>query len=207
MPYRSIQPFHPSRKSEFNHICIIFPLPRQRNFSPRKRTRQVPLTSRTQSQLKPLTTRERERNVRGGDSKRRVSTPSSLHPNLIFSIHSNPSHPLHGDSHPPPPHHPHFLELLVKRPRISYVSFVLDRSHQFLREGREVEMSIQFDNLRFFSWLRKRGMMRSKVRNLVVDYLSLLRVGKKIRRRRKRLMRGERGRLLVQEVKGQRWMV
>ena len=68
-------------------------------------------------------------------------------------------------------------------------------------------MSIQVDNLRFFSWLRKRGMMRSKVRNLVVDYLSLLRVGKKIRRRRKRLMRGERGRLLVQEVKGQRWMV
>ena len=73
--------------------------------------------------------------------------------------------------------------------------------------GRRVEMSIQFDNLRFFSWLRKRGMMRSKVRNLVVDYLSLLRVGKKFRRRRKRLMRGERGRLLVQEVKGQRWMV
>jgi len=68
-------------------------------------------------------------------------------------------------------------------------------------------MSIQFDNLRFFSWLRKRGMMRSKVRNLVVDYLSLLRVGKKFRRRRKRLMRGERGRLLLEEVKGQRWMV
>ena len=73
--------------------------------------------------------------------------------------------------------------------------------------GRRVEMSIQFDNLRFFSWLMKRGMMRSKVRNLVVDYLSLLRVGKKFRRRRKRLMRGERGRLLLEEVKGQRWMV
>jgi len=68
-------------------------------------------------------------------------------------------------------------------------------------------MSIQFDNLLFSLWLMKRGMMRLKVRNLVVDYLSLLRVGKKIRRRRKRLMRGERGRLLLEEVEEQRWRV